>query len=56
MNSELYKSYYLDEWSRRSEIESTLSIPVGALTVLGGGIFFMVAHYEVKPDAGPENK
>src|SRR5262245_42324493 len=51
MNSDVYKGLYEAESSRRTDIESSLSTPVTALTVLGGALYYLSTGVEFINDS-----
>jgi len=45
VDCEFWKHLYEREWEQRQILEASLGIPVGATTVLGGGLYYMVDNY-----------
>ena len=45
MNLGLHKELYLFEWTRKEQLESSANLPVALLTVLAGGVLFLVQTF-----------
>lgn len=46
MNIEFYKSLYEEEWARKDELQSSASIALGILTLVGGALVFLIQQLE----------
>lgn len=46
MSGDLYKDLYDAEWIRRDQLQSAVAVPVGLLTLLGGGIVLFIQKFE----------
>jgi hypothetical protein len=45
MDTQIYKEHYQFEWEHRSYLVAALNIPIGVITILGGGTVAMVQSY-----------
>ena len=45
---EFYKELYLTENNRRNEVQSALSIPIGIVTALVTGMYFLISNFDYK--------
>ena len=45
LNLGLHKELYLFEWTRKEQLESSANLPVALLTVLAGGVLFLVQTF-----------
>lgn len=43
---EFYKEFYFKELNRRNEINSSLTIPIGLITALIGGVSYLLTNFE----------
>jgi hypothetical protein len=46
MSGNLYKDLYDAEWVRRDQLQSSVAVPVGLLTLLGGGLVVYTHKYD----------
>src|SRR5580692_674838 len=43
---EFYRNYYFRELDRKNEINGSLSIPIGLITALVGGLSYLITNFE----------